>query len=162
MMIELNDKQIADFFHRSYTAVDGLWFMKIEEKFGFDTALEIDDNVWKVLPKIQSRMLKAMAGMENGIEALLECFTTKLTLEGCMFRVERLENDGGFKVIINRCPWHDVMVKSGREKLSPKVGKVICNSEYSGWASEFDNNIRFEQLCRICEGSETCIIQFSH
>ncbi len=39
-MFELNDKQVADFFRRSYTAVDGLWFMKAEEKHGFEAALE--------------------------------------------------------------------------------------------------------------------------
>jgi hypothetical protein len=40
-MIELSDKQIAEFWHRSYTSVDGLWFMKVEEKHGFDLALDI-------------------------------------------------------------------------------------------------------------------------
>ena len=32
-MIELNDKQIAEYFYRCYTSVDGLWFMKVEEVF---------------------------------------------------------------------------------------------------------------------------------
>ncbi|NLE90228.1 MAG: hypothetical protein GX602_04765, partial [Dehalococcoidales bacterium] len=57
-MEELSDRQISQYLQRSYEAVDGLWFMKVEEKLGFDTALEIDGEVWKVLPKIQARMLK--------------------------------------------------------------------------------------------------------
>ncbi len=52
-MKHLTDQQAAEYFHRSFTAVDGLWFMKVEEKHGFDAALEIDNEVWKVLPKIQ-------------------------------------------------------------------------------------------------------------
>jgi hypothetical protein len=40
--MKLNDKQIAEYMHRCYTAVDGLWFTKLEEKSGFDTALDID------------------------------------------------------------------------------------------------------------------------
>jgi hypothetical protein len=55
-MLKLTDRQIADYFHRSYTAVDGLWFMKVEAACGFDTALDIDTGVWKVMPKIQARM----------------------------------------------------------------------------------------------------------
>jgi len=161
-MIELNDKQIAEFCHRSYTAVDGLWFMKVEEKYGFDVALEIDNEVWKVLPKIQARMLKSIGKMENGMEALFECFTTKLTLDNFTFKTERTGNNGGFRVIIDRCPWRDVMIKSGRENLSGKVGTRICNTEYSVWASEFDDNIRVELQGQICEGSELCILQFSH
>jgi hypothetical protein len=160
-MIQLNDKQIADYCYRSYTAADGLWFMKVEEKYGFAAALEIDNEVWKVLPKIQARMLKSMGNVENGMEALLECFTTKLTLDGFTFRVERTGDDSGFRVIIERCPWYDLMVKSGREDLSGKVGTLICNTEYSVWASEFDDNIYFELQHQICQGSQFCILQFS-
>jgi len=67
-MKELTYKQIAAYFHRSYAAADGLWFMKVEEKCGFETALEIDDQVWKVLPKIQARMLKSMLLLDEGME----------------------------------------------------------------------------------------------
>lgn len=100
-MIELNDKQIAEFYYRNYTAVDGIWFIKVEEKYGFDTALEIDNEVWKVLSKIQARMLKSMGKTGNGMEALFECFTTKLTLEGFTFKAGKTGNDGGFRVIID-------------------------------------------------------------
>ena len=161
-MIELNDKQIAEFCHRSYTAVDGLWFMKVEENYGFDKALEIDNEVWRVVPKIQARMLKSISKMENGMEALFKCFTTKLTLDGFTFKTEKTGNNSGFRVIIDRCPWHDLMIKSGRENLSGKMGALICNTEGSVWASEFDDNIRFELQGQICKGSEFCILQFSH
>ncbi len=161
MMIHLDDKQIADYCRRSYTAADGLWFIKVEEKYGFAVALEIDNEVWKVLPKIQARMLKSMGNMGNGMEALLECFTTKLTLDGFTFKVERTRDDSGFKVIIQRCPWYDLMVKSGREHLAEKVGTLICNTEYSVWASEFDDNIYFEMQHQICKDSQFCILQFS-
>ena len=160
MMIELNDKQIADFFHRCYAAVDGLWCMKVEEKYGFDTALEIDNEVFKVMPKIQARKIKELTNTGDGIEALLQCLRTKLTLEGYSYKAEITGNDGSFRIIINECPWHNTMVRSGREQLSPKVGRRICSTEYSVWASEFGDNIRFEPVCRLCEGSESCIIQF--
>lgn len=158
----MNDKQIADFYHRSYTAVDGLWFMKVEEKFGFDAALTIDHEVWKVLPKIQARMLKSMAKLEKGMRALFEGVTTKLTLEGFTFRADRAEGDRGFRVTIDRCPWHELMVKSERKHLSEKVGTLICKAEYLAWASEFDEDIRFELEGQICGGSESCGLRFGY
>ena len=161
-MIELNDRQTADSFHRSYAAVDGLWCTKVEEKYGFDIALDIDNEVFKVKPKIQARKLKELANIGNEIEALFQCLTTKLTLEGYSYRAERIGNDGSFRIIINECPWHNTMVRSGREQLPPKVGSRICSTEYSVWASEFSDNIQFEQECRTCEGSESCTIQFRH
>ena len=57
-MINLTDVQIAEYYHRSFSVVDGLWFMKIEERYGFEAALDIDSEVWKVVPKIQARKLK--------------------------------------------------------------------------------------------------------
>jgi len=158
-MIHLTSGQIAEYFHRSYTAVDGLWFMKVEEKCGFDAALDIDNEVWKVFPKMQARLLKSLGKTGEGIDALFECLTTKLTLEGFKFKAEKKDSHS-FKIAINVCPWHNLMVKSGREKLSGKVGTLICNTEYSAWASEFGQNIRFELGEQICQGSQSCILHF--
>jgi len=158
-MLELSDRQVADFFRRSYTAIDGLWFMKAEEKQGFEAALDLDDEVWKVFPKIQARMLKDMCKAANGIEGLRECFTTKLAIEGFGFDVEALNS--GFRVNISRCPWHDSMVKSNREALSGKVGTRICGTEYSIWAAEFGKTIRFDRKSEICTGSKRCMLEFT-
>jgi len=161
-MVQLNDKQIAEYMYRCFTAVDGLWFMKLEEKYGFDTALEIDNEVWKIMPKIQARMLKAMGKLGTGIEALIDCFTTKLMLEGFTFKTEKIENPPGFRVIIEKCPWIDALVKSGRENIAEKVGTTVCNTYCSAWASEFGDNIKFELQSQLCKDSEHCLLQFSH
>jgi Family of unknown function (DUF6125)/L-2-amino-thiazoline-4-carboxylic acid hydrolase len=159
-MIQLTPEQIAEYFHRSYTTVDGLWFMKVEGKYGFEAALDLDNEVWKVFPKMQARLLKSLGKTGDGIEALFACLTTKLTLEGFKFKAEKIGNRGDFKITINECPWHNLMIKSGREKLSGEVGTLICNIEYSVWASEFAPNIRFELEQQICRGSQSCILQF--
>jgi len=157
-MTELTDKQKADFLRRSYIAVDGLWFMKIEEKYGFEAALEIDREVWKIFPKIQARLLKSLTKKEKGIDALVECYTTQLALENFTFRTEESEN--GVSVIIEKCPWHELMVKSGREKLSGRIGDVICQTECETWAREFGEEIGFKSEGRICKGETCCIIRF--
>jgi hypothetical protein len=160
-MIELNSEQIIEYFKCSYTAVDGLWFVKLEEKYGFDTALEIDQEVWKAFPKIQARFLKSAGKLGNGMDALLECLATKLNLEGFKFRAEKSYSQRGFQISISDCPWHNLMLKSGRDKLSGKIGTIICNTEYSIWASEFGDNIKFELKEQICKGSPSCILQFN-
>ncbi len=156
-MINLTDKQITDYFRRSYTAVDGLWFMKVEETYGFDAALKLDEAVWKVQPKIQARAIKSMACLDNGLEGLFEGITTRLALEGFEFNAEK-EADG-FKVLINRCPWHDLMIKSGRGKLSGTISNIICDVENRAWAHEF-GVAKFDRDSRICNGSERCVLHF--
>jgi len=159
-MIQLTDKQREEFYHRSYKAVDGLWFMKVEEKYGFDTALQTDELVWQVMPKIQARMLKAIAGSTEGIDALLGCFAAKLSLDGYDFRVEKDEKGEGFTVVVEKCPWHELMIKSGREGLSGRVGSTICGTEYRIWAGEFGGDIRFEIGEQICTGGQLCRLKF--
>jgi hypothetical protein len=157
-MAVLSNEQVAEYFHRSYQAVDGLWFMKVEEKYGFDIALNIDKEVWKVMPKIQARMIKSMLKIGAGEAALRKSLETKLALEGFKFKVEQGEN--GFKLRVSDCPWHNLIVKSEREKFSEKVGTAICGVEYSVWASEFDENVQFRLSAQKCKGSETCVLEF--
>ena len=157
-MTKLSLQQVAEYFNRSYKAVDGLWFMKVEEKYEFDTALELDNEVWKVMPKIQARMIKSFLGLGNGSVALFESLVTKLELEGFKFKAEKKEN--GFRLTITDCPWHNLMVKSGRENLAKVVGKTICTTEYKVWSSEFGKTIKFKLKSQKCDESEKCILDF--
>jgi hypothetical protein len=159
-MFQPDDKQTTEYLRRSYSAVDGLWFMKVEEIYGFDVALDIDNEVWKVLPKIQARMLKSFANIESGLEALLACITVKLTLDGFKFKTERDDDKQGFRVIIEQCPWFDLLAKSGRGHLFGKIGDKICNTEYAAWAAEFGADISFELQEQICGSSHSCVLRF--
>ena len=157
-MAELDSQQIIKYFRRCYKAVDGLWFMKVEEQHGFDRALDIDNEVWKVMPKIQARMIKSMLNLNNGPDALFNSLKTKLELDGFKFKAEKNEN--GFRITINDCPWHNLMIKSGREKLSGAVGTTICSTEYQVWVSEFDDAMHFKLKSQKCNKSKYCILEF--
>ena len=85
-MTDLTDEQKAEYFRRSYTAVDGLWFMMVEEKYGFEAALKLDEAVWKVLPKIQARTIKAMMKLPSGLEGLQEAVAARLSPGGLCLR----------------------------------------------------------------------------
>ncbi|MGD2066829.1 MAG: DUF6125 family protein [Candidatus Bathyarchaeota archaeon] len=157
-MTELSSRQIAEYFRRSYTAADGLWFMKVEEKYGFDVALGVDDEVWKVLPKIQARMIKQFLGLEEGPEALFEGLIARLDLEGFKFKAEKTTK--GFQISVTDCPWYNLMIKSGREQLAEQVGKKVCTTEYQVWVSELAANMKFTLRSQKCDNSECCILDF--
>ena len=142
-MVQLTAEQAAIFFRRSYTAVDGLWFVKAEEELGFDGALKVDNEVWKVMPKIQARLLKTMLGQGTGLEALAEGLTTKLRWEEYVFEATMNEDRTVLTIELRECPWHSLMMRSGRGHLAGRVGAVICASEYAVWAGEFAGQIAF-------------------
>ena len=157
-MKSLSDKQSAEYFNRLYKTIDGLWFMKVEESYGFTAALQIDKEVWKVVPKIQARLVKSMLNLNKDTAGLLKSLETKLALEGFRFAVKKTED--GFSIQISDCPWHNLLLKSGREGISEKVGTTICNVEYCVWASEFDKNMHFRLADQKCKGSKFCILNF--
>lgn len=101
-MAEFSDKQAAAYFHRSFAAIEGLWFMKIEEKYGFDVALEIDNAVWQVFPRIQAREMKSMLKAESGRKALQICLATAFDLKGFKYTLKATET--GFTVTIGIVP----------------------------------------------------------
>ncbi len=162
MMKELTCAQKAEYFRKSYSSVDGLWFMKVEELWGFEEALEIDRRVWSIFPKIQARTLRSMLGAEKGIEGLARCIAAKHSIEGFEFESE-VGADGSLRLIVSKCPWQELMAKSGRAALSERVSSVICNAEYSTWASEFsdeDMRIDFCLKSQICKGDRVCTFGF--
>jgi hypothetical protein len=158
-MADLTDKQKIDYLLRGFTAVDGLWCMKVEDRYGFDTALEIDDDVWKILPKILARKMKELKKAGNGIDALCDCFSERMKIEGMSYKIEK--KPGAFDLIIDECPWVDVMRKSSRGHLASSVGSTICPSDYSGWANEFGCKFHLDSKERICNGSKVCVLHFS-
>ncbi|MGM0365921.1 MAG: DUF6125 family protein [Actinomycetota bacterium] len=156
--MKLSEKDKISYYYNSYVKVDGLWFIKVEENLGFEQALEIDRQVWEVLPKIQARFFKSKLKDKQGLEALSQCIEAKLKLDNFYFKTNRTQNM--LQVEIHRCPWHNMMVKSGREKLSSQVGSLVCDTEYSVWASEFGDNLDFKLSKRICGGHNRCILSF--
>jgi hypothetical protein len=158
-MITLSNQQVAEYFKRSYVGVDGLWFMKTEERYDFDTALGIDAEVWKIVPKIQARCLKEMTGLKAGLQALFECFAAKLTMEGFVFKTAGVQN-GHCDFAITGCPWLEKLKKAGREHLASRISGTICPVECEAWATEFGPGIRFEPGDRLCAGASVCKIGF--
>jgi hypothetical protein len=157
-LTKLSSKQVIDYYNRCYKVVDGLWFMKVEEKHGFEEALNVDNEVWKVMPKIQARMIKSFLGLETGPEALLEGVETKLELDGFKFTAQKNENC--FRITITDCPWLNLMTKSGRDHLAEAVGETVCTTEYNAWVSELAPDMKFELKSKKCKNKQNCVLQF--
>jgi hypothetical protein len=168
------NKDILDYLYLNYTKADGLWFLKVEELYGFDKALEIDSRVWKVIPKLQARFIKkillealqkdgiAVCGKDENQTAttlLFEALKIKLSLDRFTYNVSK--NKAAISVRIDKCPWHEIMVKAQREGLSEKIGSAICNNEYSAFIAEFYPDAVIGISSKLCSGNDCCNFKFS-
>lgn len=149
------DAQIADFLRKSYFAADGLWFVKTEERHGFDEAMELDEAVWEIMPRIQARKARALLGIEGGgLAELARAFQLKLSAEGYKFDVVIDADRVVFTVLV--CPWFEILKSSRRTHVAETVAERICAREYAGWAREFGPGIDFETRGRLCVESDRC------
>jgi len=68
---EVNSELV--FMHlRNLWAVDGLYYLGIEERFGTEAATEIDAFVWQVMGKIEARRLKKLLGLGNSLDEMVK------------------------------------------------------------------------------------------
>jgi hypothetical protein len=154
-----DNEAVIAYLRRSYQAVDGLWFMKVEEADGFDRALALDERVWRVLAKIQARKARELLGTTGSASAdLAACFGLKLTADGHEFEAE--VGDDGVCITITRCPWEDLLRKSDRRHLACAVATVICPTEGKAWCEEFGGEFEFELPAMMCVDAEKCEMRF--
>jgi len=150
----------CEYFKRSFFTVDGLWFTMLEESSSFGKALEIDEKVWRVMPKIQSRRLRELYDIKgNTLQDLLAALKIKFELEGYDISVEEAGEDR-VQIMVHGCPWFDIMKYAGRVDLAGRVGERICNVEYQGWADSFYKAIKFTLSSQLCKGEESCRLTF--
>jgi len=156
----MDQRIISEYFKRSYFALDGLWFMMIEDKFSFERAMEIDVDVWRVLPKIQARKVKELLNLEGtGLADFLQAIKVKLEAEEYEYAVNELDADH-IQITINKCPWYEILKRAKREHLSQRIADDICRLEYQVWLKEFGENLCFTMKSRCCADDPVCLLDF--
>ncbi|UCF13164.1 MAG: hypothetical protein JSW06_02625 [Thermoplasmatales archaeon] len=145
---EIPKEKIADFIFlhlRNLWAVDGLYYLGIEETFGIEAATEIDRKVWESMGKIEARRLKNFFNItHNNISSVIEA----LRLSGWALDLEDkeivVEKD---KAIIRniKCRVQNTRKKRG---LSEFGCKPVRWDFLKSFAKEFNPNIEVE--CKVC------------
>ncbi len=138
---ELSSETLLEIMRGAYFAIDGIWFLAVEEKFGFDMAFEVDKDVWKKYGAVMARRIRKHLGlMKQDIPAIVETMKTLFLLEDWKIEaVEVSENEALLKVEF--CPWYSYLKKAGREKAISKLCPEICLTLFNAWAKEINPNV---------------------
>lgn len=156
-----NTETLKEYYKRSYFAVDGLWFMKTEERYGFEDTLKIDADVWEVLAKIQARKAKELLKIKgNKIKDLIKALELKWAAEGYEYKVSKASKDQA-EVLLLDCPWLSIMKKAKRDHLTPRIGECVCTREYGAWAKEFNPQINVTLEDMLCRDKKPCRPKFN-
>lgn len=148
LISEIPKEKIADFIFmhlRNMWAVDGLYFLGIEEEMNTETATDIDRKVWEVMGKIEARNIKKFFNIEgNDIPSMMKA----LRYSGWSLDLEDkeviIEKDRG--IIRNvKCRVQNTRLKRGLKEFGCKP---VRWGFLKSFAHEFDPNISVK--CNVC------------
>jgi hypothetical protein len=152
LLMQMSKEELIDLFFlqmRNLWAVDGLYFLGIEEKFGTESATQIDTGVWEVMGKIEARRIKDKLGLEAGG---LQTFIKALRLTSWSLDLEEkeivVENHRALFRNTN-CRVQNTRVKKGLEEFPCKMVRL---GYLRNFAKEF--NERIEVNCNVCPPDE--------
>jgi len=152
MLLEIpKDKLIELLFlqMRNLWAVDGLYFLGIEDESGTENATVIDSNVWKVMGKIEARRLRNEFGWEeNDIPGLMDA----LRLTSWSLDLEHKEIEVGKDRAILRNPRCRVQLTRRKAGLSEFPCKRVRWGYLQSFASELNPDV--EVRCNLCPPDE--------
>jgi hypothetical protein len=152
------EEKLVQYLRRSYTTVDGLWFVMIEKDEGQDRALELDERVWRVMGKIQAREAGRLAGRAgNAVADMRDALALKFEAEAFEHAIE--ESGDGVVFRISNCPWYEILKRAGREHLASVLSERICVNEYQAWAKEYGCQVELER--GFCTGRGECVVRIS-
>ena len=138
--------KLVEFCSRSSYTLDGLWFTLVEEKFGLDTALEIDVEVWRRLCLVQARRIQKYFPIDevNSIRKLIKVIELDPLL--VIFKPTAVElSDNRAVLRFTDCPPQKARIRGGRGEFPCKpVGIAFLKS----YAEVIDPEIKLS--CLTC------------
>jgi hypothetical protein len=157
--LDLTQEQMDELRLGALTAIDGLWFMAVEKALGFETALELDLEVWKqyglVVIKRLARMLDLPVDPSDPPDlATVNFIMEKIChIDGTSCKGELLSpTEVLFRVY--RCSWWENLRRSGRENVVPC--EFVDNTIFRHWLQKIDPSIEFEIIRSLPRGDDHC------
>ncbi|MFC1554697.1 DUF6125 family protein [candidate division KSB1 bacterium] len=132
--------RLLEIYAKNWLAHDGCWFLAAEEKYGLETAIELDTRSWeRFSPAEAKRIMKEFSLPENGgLKTLNEAL--KFRLYACVNKQEsewKNENTLIFRMVECR-----VQQARRRKNLPDFPCKPVGLVEYSKFAETIDPRIK--------------------
>ena len=144
-LLQLSQQELVSLieaYSKLYIALDGLWFLSVEEECGYDVATKLDVKVWESLaPREAKRISNVRKVTEGGIEAVIEAFKLRPTFLTKEYEVIREENRAIVRV--TKCRSLDAMERDKRE-VSSCIR--VLESVYPKFASSIDSRVKLRVL----------------
>jgi len=149
MLTKMPMERLLDFFFlqiRNLWRVDGLYFLGIEEKFGTESATEIDAGVWEIMAKIEAKSLQKMfqIGENPDITTIIELLKKSSWALDQPFKTIEVSNNQAI-LTIDKCRTQETRLKKG-------LGEFPCKKVRFGYLKNFAKTLNpdVKVNCLVC------------
>jgi hypothetical protein len=136
-----------EMFAKNWLAHDGCWFLAAEERFGIETAIDLDAASWARFAAVEARRIMATFDIPEGggLAALEEALGLRLYSMVNMQRVERSGDGQSLRFFMDRCRVQEARRRKG---LSDFPCKRVGIVEFETFAQTVDP--RIQTTCLHC------------
>jgi hypothetical protein len=158
-MLEISEQQLDILRMGAITAIDGLWFMAAEAKLGFETALELDMEVWKNYGTVMlKRVARAMGiaidpASPPDLAILGDLMEVLCLIDGTECRTTVVDEDNAV-LVVPHCAWWENLSRAGRQDLIPC--EEVDNNTFIHWLKVVDPSLEMEITHSLPRGDDRC------
>lgn len=126
---------------KNFLTLDGYWFLGAEEKFGIETAIDLDRHAWEQYAVSEANRIKELLGISEGTLADLERALQLISIAPCSGLKTALLGDR-LVMTITKCRPQRARTRDGK-------GEFACKPVGLAHLSKFAKTInpRFETRC---------------
>jgi len=140
MKLDLKEEEKEEYIHfllRQYRLVDALWFLAVEDKFGLDAAVELNERVWEDMGRRSAKEIKRRFKIEEeGLKGFVKAL--KYFPWSTIIGYQLEEKGDRVTISVPHCPPQEARIRMGR-------GEFPCKEmhfrEFRFFAEEIDERI---------------------
>ncbi|MDH4209004.1 MAG: DUF6125 family protein [Anaerolineae bacterium] len=130
-------RQYLDFLLRQYRLADAYWFLGVEDTFGTDAAVTLNEKIWTRMGSIAARDIKERFPLvEQGVGRVLEALSYFPWAIITGFQLDEAEDVA--RIRVPYCPPQAARLRGGRGEFPCKAMHL---GEFTNFAREIDERV---------------------
>lgn len=133
--------RVVEMFAKNWLAHDGCWFLAAEERFGLETAIELDARSWERFAAAEARRIQATFGIpaDGGLAALERALGLRMYSVVNAQRIEWSKDRRRLRFFMDECRVQQTRERKGLAAFPCKRVGVV---EFETFARTIDPRIR--------------------
>jgi hypothetical protein len=131
-------REYLDFLLRHYRLTDAYWFLAVEDAFGTEAAVKLNEDIWTRIGSVAARDIKERFSLqEEGVARVLEAMSYFPWAIITGFQLE--ETADAARIRVPYCPPQAARLRTGRGEFPCKAMHL---GEFTNFAKEIDERVQ--------------------